>query len=246
VAEVETGAPLYDFVADDGVQHTVWTIAEPGTLVEMFRNVPVCYIADGHHRAAAACRVGVEKRTADAGYTGQESYNWFLGVMFPATQLRIMPYNRCVRDLAGLSSEQFLAALEPKFKVREDAAPEPAGPRRISMYMGGRWRELSWDLVNGGDPVAALDVSYLQAHLLDPVLGIKDPRTDTRIEFIGGIRGTGALKKAVDGGRAAVAFSMWPVTVDEMMAIADAGRIMPPKSTWFEPKLRSGLLVHAW
>lgn len=246
VASIQASQPLYDFTAVDGVRHTLWRVMNPSRIVEIFRSVPLAYIADGHHRAAAAARVGVEKRNADAGHTGQEPYNWFLGVIFPANQLRIMPYNRCVKDLAGLSKERFIERLASRFTVRPGSGPKPSGPRRASMYLAGEWYELAWNPVAGADPVDSLDVSYLQNYLLDPVLGIKDPRSDSRIEFVGGIRGTAALQKMVDEGRGAVAFSMWPVTVAEMMAIADAGRIMPPKSTWFEPKLRSGVVVYVW
>jgi uncharacterized protein (DUF1015 family) len=200
-------------------------------------------VADGHHRAAAAFRTGKQRREANPAHTGNEEYNWFLAVLFPETQLRILPYNRAVADLSSLTVEAFLAKVKKIFKTEESESPTPAGPREVQMFLAGKWYRLSWDEFEA-DPVGRLDVSVLQDRLLAPVLGIDDPRTNTRISFIGGIRGTGELIKRVESGRDAVAFSMYPVTVAQMMDIADAGQIMPPKSTWFEPKLRSGLLVH--
>jgi uncharacterized protein (DUF1015 family) len=205
--------------------------------------VPLAYVADGHHRAAAAFRSGQQRRAANPAHTGGEEYNWFLAVLFPATQLRILPYNRCVADLNGLDPAAFLAKVGTIFKTEPADGAEPAGPREVRMYLGKAWYKLTWDEF-AADPVGRLDVSVLQDWLLAPVLGIADPRTNTRISFVGGIRGTGELSKRVDSGRDAVAFSMFPTTVAQMMDIADAGQIMPPKSTWFEPKLRSGLLVH--
>lgn len=229
-------APLYDFTAEDGVRHTVWTVGAGGScmadeLVELFARIPVAYIADGHHRSAAAARYA-----AAHGFEGESRY--FLAVAFPASQLRILPYNRLVADLNGLSHDEFAAALAGNFKVGEK------GERNCRMYWRGKWTDLSWSIPEGADAVSALDVSYLQERLLAPVLGIDDPRTSPRISFMGGIRGDDALAAKVDSVEAAVAFAMSPVTVGEMMAIADAGAIMPPKSTWFEPKLRSGLFVH--
>jgi uncharacterized protein (DUF1015 family) len=244
VESVEQGAPLCAFTAADGVRHAVWRAPDPAALQNAFAAVDVCYIADGHHRAAAAVRVGQERRAANPAHTGREEYTRFLGVLFPDNQLRILPYNRAVHDLNGLSAETFLAAVRERFAVREEAAPAPAAPRRASMYTAGRWYGLAWDTPPGADPVSSLDVSVLQDRLLAPVLGIDDPRTSGRIDFIGGIRGHEELARLVDAGRAAVAFSMYPTTVDQLTAIADAGQMMPPKSTWFEPKLRSGLLVH--
>lgn len=244
VAEACAAAPIYDFTADDGIRHTVWRVAGDGSaLTAAFAAVPVSYVADGHHRAKAAFRAGAERRAANAAHTGDEEYNWFLAVLFPATQLRILPYNRCVADLAGATPEEFLAKVSSVFTVAETECKSPAGPREAAMYLGGKWYMLTWPEFEA-DPVSSLDVSVLQERLLAPVLGIDDPRTNTRISFVGGIRGTDELEKRVDSGRDAVAFSMAPVTVEQMMAIADAGQIMPPKSTWFEPKLRSGLLVH--
>lgn len=245
VARATQAEPLYDFTAADSIRHTVWKLsAADGQAVRaLFDSVPVAYVADGHHRAKAAWRAGAERRAANPAHTGDEEYNWFLAVLFPASQLTILPYNRCVTDLNGLSADEFLDRVHKVFTVTDNAPASPAGSRNVSLYLGGKWYGLSWESFDA-DPVSSLDVSVLQDRLLAPVLGIADPRTDKRISFIGGIRGTDELVRRVDSGRDAVAFSMAPVTVEQMMAIADAGQIMPPKSTWFEPKLRSGLLVH--
>ena len=236
VAEACRREPLYDFTAPDGIGHTVWEIAAAGTcaadeLQELFARVPVAYIADGHHRSAAASRYAKEHN-----FEGES--RWFMAVVFPASQLKILAYNRLVTDLNGLSEYEFLSRVSENFTIGRK------GARNARMYIGGRWMDISWDIPAGADVVSALDVSYLQDKLLAPVLGIGDPRTDKRISFMGGIRGDEALAAKVDSGENAVAFAMEPVTVEEMMAIADAGAIMPPKSTWFEPKLRSGLFVH--
>jgi len=244
VSAVQAQASLYDITSPDGVVHTIWRVSDTAAVTETFEAIPRAYIADGHHRAAAAARTARSLRAANPNHTGQEEYNWFLAVLFPATQLQILPYNRCVHDLNGLTAEAFQAAVCHDFRVSPSGAALPAGGCRVGMYLRGAWYDLSWDAPDGVDPVAALDVSYLQDHLLAPILGIDDPRTSNRIDFVGGIRGTDELEQLVDSGRGMVAFSMYPVQVDQMMDIADAGRIMPPKSTWFEPKLRSGLLVH--
>jgi uncharacterized protein (DUF1015 family) len=245
VAETMAGSALYDFTAVDGIRHTVWRVEGPAQpWVQAFAAVPHCYVADGHHRAAAAARAGRVLREANPAHTGQEEYNWFLAVLFPAAQLRILPYNRCVTDLHGLTESALLQRVGEIFTCTPVDGAAPAGPRQVHMYLNKRWYRLSWPEPVGSDPVGRLDVSVLQDRLLAPVLGIADPRTSTRIHFVGGIRGTAELVKRVDEGRDAVAFSMYPVSVDQMMDIADAGQIMPPKSTWFEPKLRSGLLVH--
>lgn len=237
--------PLYDFTADDGIRHTVWRVADDlDRWVSAFAKVPLAYIADGHHRAAASARSGRERRLANPAHDGSEEYNWFLAVLFPASQLKILPYNRCVADLNGLSAEAFLKQVRGLFRVSEVPDGTVGEGCRCRMYLAGKWYELAWDAPSEGDPVKALDVSVLQDCLLSPVLGIDDPRTNERISFVGGIRGVQELSRRVDSGKDAVAFSMFPVTVGQMMAIADAGAIMPPKSTWFEPKLRSGLLVH--
>ncbi len=230
------GEPLYDFVADDGIGHTVWEIASASScmadeLQELFARIPVAYIADGHHRSAAASRYAKEHN-----FEGES--RWFLAVIFPASQLRILSYNRLVADLNGLSDGEFLSRVSENFRIGEK------GERNCRMYFRGRWHDLSWSIPPGADAVSSLDVAYLQERLLAPVLGIGDPRTDSRISFMGGIRGDDALVAKVDSGENAVAFAMEPVTVEEIMSIADAGAIMPPKSTWFEPKLRSGLFVH--
>ncbi len=228
--------PLYDFTAPDGIGHTVWRLAPAGCradeLEELFARIPVAYIADGHHRSAAASRYAKAQ-----DFQGES--RWFLAVIFPASQLKILPYNRLVADLNGLSPDAFRAKVAAHFTVGR------LGARHCRMYFQGTWTDLSWDIPAGSDVVSSLDVSYLQDRLLAPVLGIDDPRTNARISFVGGIRGDAELEKLVDSGRAAVAFAMEPVTVGEMMAIADAGAIMPPKSTWFEPKLRSGLFIHS-
>jgi uncharacterized protein (DUF1015 family) len=237
-------APLFDFNAPDGIRHTLWRIAGGEDLVAAFRDVPVSYVADGHHRTASAARVGRERREANPAHTGEENYNWFLTVLFPGSQLKILAYNRAVHDLNGLSPEEFLAAVKKRFEVTEDADPTPDRPGKVSMFLGGKWIGLSWTPDPDADPVGRLDVSVLQDRLLAPLLGIDDPRSSKRIDFVGGIRGTKELERRVADGRAAVAFSMYPTTVDQLMDIADANQIMPPKSTWFEPKLRSGLFVH--
>ena len=214
--------------------------------MEQFRDVPVAYVADGHHRTASACRVGRERREANPAHTGSEDYNWFLAVLFPASQLQILPYNRAVKDLHGHTKDTLLEAVSRVFTLRHGGTPSPARPGEIRMYLDGVWYDLSWRPAPDADPISQLDVSALQDRVLAPLLGIDDPRTSTRIDFIGGIRGPGELVKLVDSGKAAVAFSMYPTTVEQLMAIADANQIMPPKSTWFEPKLRSGLFIHTF
>jgi uncharacterized protein (DUF1015 family) len=243
------GEPLYDFTAADGVQHTIWRVAEPQTYVEAFKEVPCTYVADGHHRSASAARAGKEMCEKNPDHTGEEEYNWFLTAIFPASALKILPYNRVVQDLNGKSPAEFLEALKKVGDVEALPAteePRPDKPGTFSVYLDGTWHRLTIPegSIDRGDPVASLDVALLQDRVLGPLLGIGDPRTDDRIDFVGGIRGTKELEKRVNDGRAAVAFSLHPTTTEQLMAIADAGMIMPPKSTWFEPKLRSGLLVH--
>lgn len=240
-------APVHDFTAPDGIRHQVWRLpAETcARISRIFEGeIPVAYVADGHHRSASAARVGRERRERNPRHDGTENYNWFLAVLFPATELQILPYNRVVRDLNGLSADEFLAKVSSVFAVRSDGAREPAGPGRCGMLLGGRWFELAWQPAPDASPVDSLDVEILQSRLLAPVLGIDDPRTSERIDFIGGIRGVAELERLITSGAFAVAFSMHPVTVAQLMDIADAGQIMPPKSTWFEPKLRSGLFIH--
>ena len=237
-------APIYDFTDELNVRHQVWPVEDAAAVEKLFEKVPVSYIADGHHRSASAVRVGTERRAANPKHTGNEEYNWFLSVLFPASELKILPYNRAVKDLNGLSAEDFLKEIRAIFTVTENADPSPKSPRHISMYLGKKWYGLSWPEVKSNNPVDKLDVSTLQNGVLHPLLGIDDPRTSNRIKFIGGIRGPQELVRLVDQKGFAVAFSMYPTTVDQLMAIADAGQIMPPKSTWFEPKLRTGLLSH--
>jgi uncharacterized protein (DUF1015 family) len=240
--------PVHDFVAPDGIRHTFWrvgSVAGAAEWVAAFGAVPVTYIADGHHRAASAARVARLRRERNPQHTGAEDYNWFLTVLFPASELKILPYNRIVFNLNGNTPVEFLAKVEKVFGLEEKANPSPKGVGCVSMYLGGKWYGLRCPADAKAGPVDRLDVSVLQDKLLAPILGVDDPRTSKRIDFVGGIRGTAELTKRVDedGG---VAFSMYPVTLDQLMDIADAGEIMPPKSTWFEPKLRSGLAVHVF
>ncbi|MCI0489565.1 MAG: DUF1015 family protein [Blastocatellia bacterium] len=248
VEQTQNAAPLYDIAAPDGVRHTVWRVSEEAKnrLVEEFIAVPLLYIADGHHRAASASRARAQLKSENPDHTGNEEYNYFLTVLFPADQLQILPYNRTVKDLNGKSEAEFLGALSDIFQLSEDAPPAPTSRGEISMYLGGRWYGLRIppESVPADDPISSLDVSILQERVLAAALGIEDVRTDKRMDFVGGIRGTEALERAVDEGRAAVAFSMYPVTVDQLIAVSDGNEIMPPKSTWFEPKLRDGLLSH--
>ena len=246
VAREKSAPPTYDFTAPDGIRHTVWKITDPAVLARLtgeFAALPAAYVADGHHRTASAARVSLELRAK--GHSTADS-DWFLCVLFPASQLQILPYNRAVKDLNGLTPEQFLAATGKAFSVSPDSSPAPSQPGDIRMYLAGRWHSLAWQPSPDADPISRLDVEGLQQRLLGPVLGIDDPRISERIDFIGGIRGTQELVKLVDAGKAAVAFSMFPTTVRQLMDIADAGQIMPPNSTWFEPKLRSGLFVHTF
>jgi len=238
--------PLYDLVANDDIRHTIWRVPNYHPLVEAFGEVPYLYIADGHHRAASASRARAELKEQGFAYIGNEEYNFFQCVLFPDNQLQILPYNRIVRDLNGLSQDDFLARVRESFAVTESARPAPIERGRWSMYLGGRWYRLALpsDATRPSGVVDSLDVSILQNRLLDPILGIKDIRTDKRIDFVGGIRGTGELEQLVKEGKAAVAFSLYPTTIEDLLRVSDAGEIMPPKSTWFEPKLRDGLLIH--
>ncbi|MFA6035205.1 MAG: DUF1015 family protein [Myxococcota bacterium] len=249
VAGICAGAPVADIVSPDGIGHTVWLVKEEGDILALekeFSAVPALYVADGHHRTAAACRYGAARR-AGGGTDPDASYEWFMAVVFPHDQLMIMDYNRLVKDLNGLDEAGFLKAVGEKFEVAPSESPRPDGPTRFGMYVGGRWYSLSAraGTFPAGDPIKGLDVSILQDNLLFPILGIADPRTDKRIDFVGGIRGTGELERRVRDGWA-VAFSMFPTSLVQLMAVADAGEVMPPKSTWFEPKLRSGLVVRVY
>ncbi len=238
--------PLYDFVANDDIRHTIWRVPSYDPLVDAFKEVPFLYIADGHHRAASASRARAELREQSFAIVGNEEYNFFQCVIFPDNQLQILPYNRIVRDLNGLSSEDFLAQVREQFEVTEAGSPSPPQRGNWSMYLEGKWYGLALrdESSRPAGAVESLDVSILQDRLLDPILGIKDVRTDKRIDFVGGIRGTEELEKLVKDGKAAVAFSLFATTIDDLLKVSDAGEIMPPKSTWFEPKLRDGLLSH--
>ena len=238
--------PLYDFIANDDIRHTVWRVPTYDPLVEAFAEVPYLYIADGHHRAASASRARAEIKESGFSFIGNEEYNFFQCVLFPDNQLQILPYNRVVRDLQGMSQDEFLARVHESFVVTENAAASPTERGQWSMYLDGRWYGLTLpsDATRPSGVVESLDVSILQDRLLDPILGIKDIRTDKRIDFVGGIRGTEELKQLVEEGKAAAAFSLYATTIEDLLRVSDAGEIMPPKSTWFEPKLRDGLLIH--
>jgi uncharacterized protein (DUF1015 family) len=250
VSKVVSTPPENDHVATDGIRHQSWIVKDRSTiqkLQQLFAATLHLYVADGHHRSAAAGIVGRERKLANSGHRGDEEYNFFLAVCFPASQLRILDYNRGVKDLNGLSSTEFINKLKADFSVRSiQGRPRLAKKGEFGLYLEKSWYVLtaSDDLLKRSDPVERLDVAILQNHILDPILGIKDPRTDKRIDFIGGIRGMGELEKRVDSGQMKAALSMFPTSIHELIAIADAGKIMPPKSTWFEPKLRDGLFVH--
>ena len=250
VRRVSALPPENDFVAPDGIRHRLWVIRDEATIAFLsagFRAVPTLYVADGHHRSAAAARVGRELASRNPRHTGAEEYNFFLAVLFPHDQLRIMDYNRVVRDLNGKSEREFLAGLPPAFAVEKRAGRFTPGMKgEFGLYLGGGWHRMVADpsLTGNPDPVERLDVAILQKHLLAPLLGIDDPRTSKRIDFVGGIRGFAELERRVDSGEMKVAFALYPTSIGELLAIADAGKIMPPKSTWFEPKLRDGLVIH--
>jgi uncharacterized protein (DUF1015 family) len=238
--------PLFDFTAD-GVRQRVWRVPEPTAYVDAFRRIDNAYIADGHHRTAGAWRAAAERRAANPNHTGKEEYNWFLAVLFPSSSLRILPYHRVVRDLNGMTPEAFLGRLAGLGKVSITDAPAPRRPGSFGVLVGDRWYrlELERDSIDTVDPVRSLDAALLQARVLEPFLGIGDVRTDARIGFVGGGKGIPELERLVASGEMAAAFAMCPVTMEQLFRIADAGGIMPPKSTWFEPKLRSGLFVHS-
>ncbi|MBP7147934.1 MAG: DUF1015 domain-containing protein [Acidobacteria bacterium] len=247
VDRVRARPAAYDFASDDGIGHAVWVVDDPAeidALVRLFGEIPALYVADGHHRTAAAVRNGQKARASNPHPTGEEPYESFMAVVFPHDQLQILDYNRVVKDLNGLSPASFLERLAGKFAVEPAEQPRPRAPRSFGMYLDGRWYRLEArpGTFPADDPVRGLDVSILQDNLLAPVLGIADPRTDKRIDFVGGIRGTAELEKRCREGYA-VAFSLYPTSLVQLMDVADAGMVMPPKSTWFEPKLRSGLTV---
>ena len=249
IDDVKAAPALYNFTSDDGVRHQVWKIDSReyiDNISQSFKEIPHLYIADGHHRAASAVRVGQMRRSADPGSTGEEEYNYFLSVLFSADELRIYDYNRVITDRNGCTFDAFLDKIKSGFKIRKigTEAYRPAHKGEFGLYFRKNWYQItaSPELMSD-DPVKGLDVSILQDHILAPVFGITDPKTDPRIRFIGGIRGLGALEEAADASDG-MAFSMYPTSMDELLAVADAGMLMPPKSTWFEPKLRSGLFIH--
>ncbi|MCK5676319.1 MAG: DUF1015 domain-containing protein, partial [Verrucomicrobia bacterium] len=236
--------PLYKFTAEDGVVHTVWKVEDPSVLEAGFGEIPATYVADGHHRSASAAKVGAMRRSANPNHTGEEPYNYFLAVMFPERELKILAYNRVILTLPG-TQDEFFQALASTFTVEQNGISEPRKAGEICMYINGQWSTLTpKQMPDATDPVAVLDVSILQNDVLAPILNIEDPRESNDIDFIGGIKGTGELERWVDEGRAVLAFSMYPTSMEQLFAVADAGMLMPPKSTWFEPKLRSGLLVN--
>ncbi len=260
VSRYIAGEPEYDFVAEDGFGHRFWVIDDEKDIeavTEAFDRIPAFYVADGHHRTAAAARVGAEKRDSNPAHTGDEEYNFFMAVAFPSSQLKIIDYNRVVKDLNGHTRDEFLELLQRDFEIRtlgseaERAAGtiscRPAALHEFSMYLDGKWYSLTAreGRYDDADPIGVLDVTVLSSLVLDRILGIKDLRTDKRIDFIGGIRGLGELARRVDSGEMAVAFALYPVSMKQLIDIADSGNIMPPKTTWFEPKLRSGLCIHS-
>ena len=253
VSRTVAAAPEYSFTDENGFGHSFWVIDDDATIekiTDIFTNkVNAFYVADGHHRTAAAARVGAEKRSGNAAHTGDEEYNYFMAVCFPETQLKIIDYNRVVKDLNGLTPEQFLSALEEDFTVipyEGEGECHPSHLHNFSMYLGGKWysMETKPGRYDDNDPIGVLDVTILSNLVLDKILGIKDLRTDKRIDFVGGIRGLGELSRRVDSGEMKVAFALYPVSMKQLTDIADSGNIMPPKTTWFEPKLRSGLAIH--
>ncbi|MBO4583105.1 MAG: DUF1015 domain-containing protein [Alphaproteobacteria bacterium] len=248
---VKNNAPEYDFTAADGFGHKFWVIRDDAInarITEIFKNIPALYVADGHHRTAAAARVGAEKREQNPNHTGNEEYNFFLAVIFPESQLKVIDYNRVVKDLNGLSPEQFIAELKKSFEVTEMGTEiyKPNKLHNFGMYLNGKWYSLTAKpgTYNDNDPIGVLDVTVLSNLVFDKILNLGDLRTSKRIDFVGGIRGLGELQKRVDSGEMAVAFALYPVTMRQIIDIADTGNIMPPKTTWFEPKLRSGLVIH--
>lgn len=251
IAQVTATTPEYDFVSDDGNQHVFWVVSDEGFVDKIqtaFDQVDCLYVADGHHRSAAAQRVKNLRKAANPTHTGEESYNFFSSVIFPDNQMQILDYNRVIKDLNGLSEEEFLDKIQACFNVKESpsGAIKPAHEHQFTLYLNAQWYVL--DIIDGlwdeNDPVRRLDVSILQENLFSPVLGIEDQRLDKRIDFVGGIRGLGELEKRVNSGEFQLAFAIYPTSIQSLLAVADAGEVMPPKSTWFEPKLKSGLFVH--
>lgn len=251
IRDVTAGEPEYDFTAPDGFGHTLWVISDPGVIekvTEEFGKIPNMYIADGHHRSAAAALVGAEKAKNNPNHTGDEEYNYFMAVAFPASHLRVIDYNRVVRDLNGMTPAEFLTRLDENFIVEEKGADtyHPTGLHNFALYLDGKWYSLTAKpgTYNDDDPIGVLDVTVSSDLILRDLLGITDLRSDKRIDFVGGIRGLEELKRRVDSGEMAMALALYPVTMKQIMDIADTGNIMPPKTTWFEPKLRSGLIIH--
>ncbi len=251
VANVTKKPAEYDFVAEDGFGHHFWVIDDEATIkriTEIFSTIPAFYVADGHHRTAAAALVGEEKRKANPNHTGNEEYNYFMAVVFPESHLKIIDYNRVVKDLNGMTEAQFIEKLKEDFDIEEKGTEiyKPAGLHNFSMYIGGKWYSMTAKkgTYNDSDPIGVLDVTVLSNLVFDKLLDIKDLRTSKRIDFVGGIRGLGELKKRVDSGEMVAAFALYPVSMKQLIDIADTGNIMPPKTTWFEPKLRSGLAIH--
>lgn len=251
IREVTANDPEYDFVAPDGFGHTLWVIHDPELIEEItaeFEKIPALYIADGHHRSAAAALVGNEKALNNPDHKGDEEYNYFMAVAFPSSHLKIIDYNRVVRDLNGLSPEEFLNKVSENFEVKDmgEEIYHPDALHNFSLYMGGKWYSLTAKpgTYDDSDPIGVLDVTVSSDLILRDILGITDLRSDKRIDFVGGIRGLEELKRRVDSGEMAMALALYPVTMDQLIQIADTGNIMPPKTTWFEPKLRSGLVIH--
>ena len=240
------GGHMIDFEAEDGVQHTIWKVADAQAYVDAFAKLDAVYIADGHHRTAAGERAATQRQSQNANHTGDEEYNRVLSVMFPANQLRILSYNRVVADLNGLTGEALLEKLKSIGTLEPTSTPQPESAGSVCVYFGDGWYKFTFaaDSFDSNDPINSLDVALLQSQILSPILGVGDPRTDNRIGFVGGIRGTEELERVVDSGKQAVAFSMFPTSIEQLINVSDADKIMPPKSTWFEPKLRSGLFIH--
>ena len=246
VANDVNNRPLFHFDAPDGVTHTAWSVTDAQAYCDVFAQVDAAYIADGHHRSASAARTAAQLRSENSQHTGHEEYNWFLAVLFPASQLTILPYNRVVTDLAGQSIETVLQQLAEIGTVTETSNPQPDRSGVFGIYLDGTWKQLTLDetTIDRDDPIQSLDVALLQDRVLTPIFGIGDPRSDQRLDFIGGHNAIRKLQDRVDAGKAAAAFSLYPTTIDQLLSVSDAGLVMPPKSTWFEPKLRSGLFVH--
>ncbi len=246
VAQDVNNRPLFHFDAPDGVTHTVWTVDNAQSYCDVFAEVEAAYIADGHHRSASAARAAAQRRAANTNHTGHEEYNWFPTVLFPASQLTILPYNRVVTDLAGHSVQQVLQRLAEVGNLSDTREPQRDRSGVFGIYLDGSWRRLALDeaTIDRTDLIRSLDVALLQDRVLEPIFGIGDPRSDQRVDFIGGLDGTQKLVNRVHSGDAAAAFSLFPTTIQQLLSVADAGLVMPPKSTWFEPKLRSGLFIH--